>query len=95
MPVYQTNAKTSKQRYSSLLASDRIRRQVEGMLHLLSERQREVLIRRYGLGGHHPMSAAEIKEIMPISRKTIYEDELAALEVLKAAGVDFEPFKRL
>ena len=49
----------------------------------LTEREREIIVRRFGLGGRRPMTQREIAETMGISRSYVSRIENAALEKLR------------
>jgi len=49
----------------------------------LSEREREIIVKRFGLGGKKPMTQREIAEEMGISRSYVSRIENAALEKLR------------
>ena len=49
----------------------------------LTEREREIIVRRFGLGGRRPMTQREIAETMGISRSYVSRIENTALEKLR------------
>ena len=49
----------------------------------LTEREREIIVRRFGLGGRRPMTQREIAEAMGISRSYVSRIENTALEKLR------------
>ena len=64
------------------ITSDRALRYVKS---LLDERERQIIVMRYGLNGRRPMTQREIAEILRISRSYVSRIEKSALEKLKAA----------
>lgn len=52
---------------------------------VLDKREREIIIMRYGLGGHRPMTQRELAQKLGISRSYVSRIEKAALEKLRAA----------
>lgn len=52
---------------------------------VLDEREREIIIMRYGLGGQTPMTQRELAAKLGISRSYVSRIEKAALEKLRAA----------
>ena len=51
----------------------------------LTEQERQVILLRYGLGGHAPKRQREVAQICEISRSYISRIEKRALEKLRAA----------
>ena len=49
----------------------------------LEEREKRILIRRFGLSGHHPMTQREVAKEMGISRSYVSRIEKKALEKLR------------
>ena len=60
-------------------------RQMYASLKNLEEREREVLVLRYGLGGHTPLPQREVAQRLHLSRSYISRIEKKALEKLRAA----------
>ena len=50
---------------------------------VLDEREREVVVLRYGLTGKAPLTQREVAELLGISRSYVSRIEKAALETLK------------
>ena len=64
---------------------DRAKRYVNTVL---TERERQIIILRYGLGRRAPMTQREIAQILKISRSYVSRIEKSALEKLLAAFED-------
>ncbi len=62
--------------------SDRAKRYVNTVLN---EREKQIIILRYGLGRREPMTQREIAQILKISRSYVSRIEKSALEKLLAA----------
>ena len=57
-----------------------------GMIsELLDERQRQIIILRYGLCGYQPRTQKEVASMLKISRSYVSRIEKKALEILKEA----------
>ena len=54
----------------------------------LTPRERQVLFKRYGLGGEEPLPQREIAEVLGISRSYVSRIEKKALEKLKLSLKD-------
>ncbi len=64
------------------MQSDRARRLVDT---LLSERERRIILLRYGLGGSEPLTQREVAQLLGISRSYVSRIEKSALETLRGA----------
>ena len=64
------------------ITSDRALRYVNT---LLTPRERQIVVLRYGLGGKPPMTQREIAQILKISRSYVSRIEKGALEKLQGA----------
>lgn len=73
---------TMTQEIERKVSSDRAMRYVNT---ILTERERQIMILRYGLNGAAPMTQREIAERMKISRSYVSRIEKSALEKLLAA----------
>ena len=73
---------TMTQEIERKVSSDRAMRYVNT---ILTERERQIMILRYGLNGAAPMTQREIAERMKISRSYVSRIEKGALEKLLAA----------
>lgn len=60
-----------------------LREDIEEALRLLSEKQRQVLVRRYGLDGGAPETLAEIGDELGVTRERVRQIEIQAIRRLK------------
>ncbi|HAX23531.1 MAG TPA: sigma-70 family RNA polymerase sigma factor [Thermomicrobiales bacterium] len=67
--------------------SSAIRDQIRKSLDQLTERERGVLMLRFGLGGQHPQTLAEIAEHYGISRERVRQIEKEALAKLRKSDL--------
>ena len=66
----------------SLVAAN-LREEIECLVEVLSEREREVISRRFGLNGYKPMTLREIEKVIDLSKERIRQIEDKALEKLQ------------
>lgn len=64
-----------------------VREDIEKSLHILNERERDVIIKRFGLNGENPMTLEDIGKIYGITRERIRQIESRAMRKLKAPKV--------
>lgn len=64
-----------------------IREDIEKSLHVLNERERDVIIKRFGLDGEKPMTLEDIGKIYGITRERIRQIESRAMRKLKAPKI--------
>ncbi|MEE1242705.1 MAG: RNA polymerase sporulation sigma factor SigK [Frisingicoccus sp.] len=74
----------------SMLLSERIRKMYLAIDDVLTEREREIIYRRYGLLGHKEATQKEIGTDMGISRSYVSRIEKRALEKLRQRIVENE-----
>ena len=74
----------------SMLLSERIRKMYLAIDDVLTEREREIIYRRYGLLGHKETTQKEIGTDMGISRSYVSRIEKRALEKLRQRIVENE-----
>ena len=74
----------------SMLLSERIRKMYLAIDDVLTEREREIIYRRYGLLGHKETTQKEIGTDMGISRSYVRRIEKRALEKLRQRIVENE-----
>lgn len=72
----------------SRVSSDDLHARLEGMLGELSVRQREVLVRRFGLGDNDAASLDEVGSAIGVTRERVRQIQEEALRRLKRAFVD-------
>ncbi len=68
----------------NIYLQSQIKKAMHGVENLLSQRERQIIILRYGLSGKRPMAQREIAVLMNISRSYVSRIEKAALEKLRA-----------
>ena len=68
--------------------TDRLRSLVDG---ILSEREQEIIVLRYGLKGYQPLTQREVAAHLGISRSYVSRIEKKALEDLRSAFGDTVP----
>ena len=68
---------------SELLQDNKVKKNIEKWLLELSERQREVLSRRFGLLGHHPDTLEHVGEEIGLTRERVRQIQVDALHRLK------------
>ena len=72
----------------NMQTSEDIRRLQESIDSILNDREKEILLMRYGLRGQKELTQREIGEKLQISRSYISRIEKKALQKLKAALLD-------
>jgi RNA polymerase primary sigma factor len=68
------------------LVAEYLREEIESLMYVLSEREREVISMRFGLNGYEPMTLREIGEIMGLSHERIRQIEERALKQLQGVA---------
>lgn len=66
--------------------SEELRRLAEAAERCLTERQRIILARRFGLGGHEPTTLVETARLLDLSRERVRQLEKEALVALRRDG---------
>lgn len=61
-----------------------IKEDIEKLLHILNERERDIIIKRFGLDGNAPMTLEEIGRRYGITRERVRQIENKAMRKLKA-----------
>lgn len=74
---------TSEDVVESMMLSERIRKMYHAMDEVLTEREREILYKRYGLQGCREVTQREIGQHLGISRSYVSRIEKKALEKLR------------
>lgn len=77
---------SSRPEISEALHTQRIPAAVSRALRRLTNRERDVLQRRFGLGGERPQTLEEIGSLMNLSRERIRQIEREALERMRGHG---------
>jgi RNA polymerase primary sigma factor len=70
------------------IVEDDLKRIISEILEVLSPRERNVIIHRYGLNGEEPKTLSEIGEMFGISRERARQIELRALKKIKKIASD-------
>lgn len=68
---------------AELLADERLRGHLEECLGQLNEKQREVLHRRFGLGGYDRQTLEEVGEAIGFTRERVRQIQMGALKALR------------
>jgi len=69
------------------LIEETIHKELESMLDVLDEREKEIIKMRYGLDGEEPRTLEEVGEKLGISRERVRQLEQRALKKLKAVAL--------
>jgi RNA polymerase primary sigma factor len=69
------------------LIEETIHKELESMLDVLDEREKEIIKMRYGLNGEEPKTLEEVGEKLGISRERVRQLEQRALKKLKAVAL--------
>jgi RNA polymerase primary sigma factor len=69
------------------LIEETIHKELESMLNVLDEREKEIIKVRYGLDGEEPKTLEEVGEKLGISRERVRQLEQRALKKLKAVAL--------
>ncbi len=68
---------------AELLADERLSEDLEACLQQLNEKQRDVLTRRFGLGGHDRQTLEEVGEAIGFTRERVRQIQMNALKALR------------
>ncbi|MEO1888404.1 MAG: RNA polymerase sigma factor RpoS [Cycloclasticus sp.] len=69
---------------TDILQSEEIRDNLDQWLELLSDRQREVISRRFGVRGHHASTLEQVANEMGVTRERVRQIQMGALKSLKS-----------
>ncbi|MGR9100142.1 MAG: RNA polymerase sigma factor RpoS [Gammaproteobacteria bacterium] len=79
---------------TDVLQNDRIRGNMDGWLSQLSDKQREVVCRRYGLFGYENSTLEQVAQELGVTRERVRQIQMDALkrlkEILECNGFSFE-----
>jgi RNA polymerase primary sigma factor len=70
------------------IVEDDLKRIISEILEVLSPRERDVIVHRYGLNGEEPKTLSEIGEMLGISRERTRQIELRALKKIRKMALD-------
>lgn len=82
-PLMEALADKHKSDPSEILSDERIAELLEGCLHELNEKQREVLCRRFGLGGYDRETLEEVGKSVGLTRERVRQIQMTALKTLR------------
>jgi DNA-directed RNA polymerase sigma subunit (sigma70/sigma32) len=63
-----------------------LRKRIEDVLRLVTGRRRDIVERRFGLGGHSPQTLQEVAEVYGLTRERVRQIENTALDVIRRSG---------
>jgi RNA polymerase nonessential primary-like sigma factor len=69
---------------TDILQLEEIRDNLDQWLELLSDKQREVISRRFGVRGHHPSTLEQVANEMGVTRERVRQIQMGALKSLKS-----------
>ncbi|MEO1885632.1 MAG: sigma-70 family RNA polymerase sigma factor [Methylococcales bacterium] len=69
---------------ADILQLEEIRGNLDQSLELLNDKQREVISRRFGVRGHHPLTLEQIANEMGVTRERVRQIQMGALKSLKS-----------
>lgn len=79
---------------TDILQNDGIKSNLDGWLQQLSDKQREVICRRYGLCGYHNSTLEKVAQELGVTRERVRQIQMDALkrmkEILEGSGFSFE-----
>ncbi len=93
-PLLDSISDEAEQTPTDLLQKDNIKDKITGWVHQLSEKQREVICRRYGLCGHENSTLEQVAQELGVTRERVRQIQMDALkrlkEILEVGGYSFE-----
>ena len=69
---------------TDILQAEEIRDNLDQWLELLSDKQREVISRRFGVRGHHASTLEQVANEMGVTRERVRQIQMTALKSLKS-----------
>jgi len=69
---------------SDILQSEEIRDNLDQWLEMLSDKQREVISRRFGVRGHHASTLEQVASEMGVTRERVRQVQISALKSLRS-----------
>lgn len=82
-PLIEALADKSAVDPADLLASEHLHDSIEKCLQELNEKQREVLCRRFGLGGYERQTLEEVGQAVGLTRERVRQIQMGALKTLR------------
>lgn len=82
-PLLDTLADTNNADPAEALLDDNLRGQIDAWLDQLTENQREVLIRRFGLRGHEKATLEDVGHEIGLTRERVRQIQVEALKALR------------
>lgn len=93
-PLVEALSDDSESGPTEILQNERIHGNMEGWLDQLTEKQREVICRRYGLGGYDNSTLEQVAKELGVTRERVRQIQMDALkrlrEVLEQGGFSVE-----
>ncbi|MBV1951613.1 MAG: RNA polymerase sigma factor RpoS [Cycloclasticus sp.] len=68
---------------TDILQSEEIKQNIDQWLELLSDKQREVISRRFGVRGHHASTLEKVANEMGVTRERVRQIQMSALKSLR------------
>lgn len=68
---------------TDILQSEEIKENLENWIELLSDRQKEVISRRFGIRGHHASTLEQVANEMGVTRERVRQVQMSALKSLR------------
>lgn len=82
-PLMEAIADKHKNDPAELIADESLAKNLEECIHLLSDKQREVLSRRFGLEGYDRQTLEEVGEAIGLTRERVRQIQMTALKALR------------
>ncbi len=93
-PLLDSIADDQEQSPVDTLQKDNIKTNITGWVHQLSDKQREVICRRYGLCGHENSTLEKVAQELGVTRERVRQIQMDGLkrlkEILEVGGYSFE-----
>jgi len=93
-PLLDSISDEQEQSQTDLLQKENIKDNITGWVHQLSDKQREVICRRYGLCGHENSTLEQVAQELGVTRERVRQIQMDALkrlkEILEVGGYSFE-----
>ncbi|MDX2425198.1 MAG: RNA polymerase sigma factor RpoS [Cycloclasticus sp.] len=68
---------------TDILQSEEIKENLENWIELLTDRQKEVISRRFGIRGHHASTLEQVANEMGVTRERVRQVQMSALKSLR------------